>query len=406
MAGGSPAGARVGLVRVGEDDIGVARAVEAAGGIERLVKPGARVLVKPNLVAVPPHPRNGAVTWAEVTRTVADLVRELGGDPVIADSAAVGACTGDVMAVCGYHSLRDAGYQVIDLKAGEEVEVEVPGGLVVKRLVTYRQVAEADVIVSVPVLKTHDQLGASLALKNLKGLLADRDKKRLHTVGVVEGICDLITVLPPLYAVVDGTVGQEGLGPVFGRPVPLGVVLAGADPVAVDTVAGWIMGFQPGELPLPRRAADRGLGCDDLASIRVAGEDPALLRRRFLRAEEDVLLDIPDFRVVFAPETCTGCHHTVLSVVAEIKEEGCAEVLSGRVVVAGPLPNGVLPPVGADGAAGPGELTGREARRWEGWSGLVLVGNCAARCAHLGAWVQGCPPHNAWVKDALLGGRA
>ncbi|MBC7240810.1 MAG: DUF362 domain-containing protein, partial [Chloroflexi bacterium] len=133
-AGGSSAGARVGLARVREDDIGVARAVEAAGGLERLVGSGARVLVKPNLVAVPPHPRNGAVTWVEVTRAVADLVRDLGGDPVVADSAAVGACTGDVMAVCGYDALRDAGYRVVDLKAGEEVEVEVPGGLVVKRL--------------------------------------------------------------------------------------------------------------------------------------------------------------------------------------------------------------------------------------------------------------------------------
>ncbi|MBC7338552.1 MAG: DUF362 domain-containing protein [Firmicutes bacterium] len=407
-AGGSSAGPRVGLARVREDDIGVARAVEAAGGLERLVGSGARVLVKPNLVAVPPHPRNGAVTWVEVTRAVADLVRDLGGDPVIADSAAVGACTGDVMAVCGYDALRDAGYRVVDLKAGEEVEVEVPGGLVVKRLVTYRPVVEADVIVSVPVLKTHDQLGASLALKNLKGLLADRDKKRLHTVGVVEGICDLLGVLPPVYAVVDGSVGQEGLGPVFGRPVPLGVVLAGADPVAVDTVSGWLMGFEPEELPLSRRAAERGLGCGDLASIRVVGEEPSPLRRRFLRAEEGVSLDIPGFRLVFAPGTCTGCHNTVLSVVAEITEEGCQDVLRGKMVLAGPVREGALaapdrlPPEPGLRVAGPGGRGGDEGRCGRDSSCLVLVGNCAAGHARGGTWVRGCPPHNDWVKEALM----
>ena len=388
MGGGFPVRARVGLARVREEDIGVVRAVEAAGGLGHLVKPGARVLVKPNLVAVPPHPRNGAVTWVEVTRAVADLVRELGGDPVIGDSAAVGADTEDVMAVCGYHALRDAGYRVLDLKACEEVEVVVPGGLAVSRLATYRPVLEADLIVSVPVLKTHDQLGASLALKNLKGLLADRDKKRLHALGVVEGICDLLTVLPPVYAVVDGTVGQEGLGPVFGRPVPLGVVLAGADPVAVDTVAGWIMGFEPGELPLASRAGERGLGCGDLSSIRVAGEDPVPLRRRFLRAEEDAAPDIPDFRVLFAPGTCTGCRNTVLSVVAEIMAEGRADALRGTTVVAGRLPDGGRSPRGPN----------------RGGRGPVLVGNCAAGWDGAETWVRGCPPHNAWVKEVLLGG--
>lgn len=378
--------------------LAVGRAVALAGGLERLIGPGARVLVKPNLVAVPPHPRNGAVTWVEVVRAVADLVRELGGHPLIADSAAVGASTEDVIAVCGYGSLRAAGYPVLDLKASEEVEVRVPAGLAVSRLVTYRPVLEVSLIVSMPVLKTHDQLGASLALKNLKGLLADRDKKRLHAVGVVEGLCDLMTVLPPVYAVVDGTVGQEGLGPVFGQPVPLGIVMAGPDPVAVDTVAGWLMGFEPGELPLVRRAAERGLGCGDRAAITVVGLDANLVRRRFLRAEEDAQLDVPGFQAVFLPGTCTGCHHTVLSVISRIRAEGRQALLAGQTVVTGKADatgSSVDPP----GEGGRLVLVGN---CQAGHAELVRVGNRQAGHARRGTWVRGCPPHNDWVRDALL----
>ncbi|MEW6546081.1 MAG: DUF362 domain-containing protein [Bacillota bacterium] len=402
---------RVSLVRASQEQA-VRRAVQLAGALDLMVGSGSRVLIKPNLVAVPPHPRNGAVTWVEVVRAVADVVRDMGGRPVIADSAAVGACTEDVVAVCGYGALREKGYPVLDLKDTEEVEVAVPGGVVLSHLVTYRPVLEADLVVSVPVLKTHDQLGASLAIKNLKGLLADRDKKRLHAVGVVEGVCDLLTVLPPLYAVVDGTVGQEGLGPVFGRPVPLGVVLAGADLVAVDTVAGWIMGFGPGELPLSRRAAERGLGCGDLEAIEVTGEDPARVRRRFVRAEEDVSLDIPGFRVVFAPRTCTGCHHTVLSVVAEITGEGRTAALHGKTVVAGRLSPADVQGFDQDRRGSAADCPGGcSSPRFFPCPGepyeknVVLVGNCLAEHARLGScWVRGCPPHNAWVKDALLRG--
>ena len=247
----------------------------------------------------------------------------------------------------------------------------------------FRPALEADLIISVPVMKTHDQLGVSLALKNLKGLLTDEDKKRLHRTGVVNGVCDLLSVLPPVYAIVDGTVGQEGLGPIFGRPVALGLLLAGADPVAVDALAAWLMGFQPEELPLLVRAADRGLGCADLRSITVAGEDPVSLRRPFLRAEEDISLQTPGCEIIFAPGTCTACHHTVLSVLADLKGKGQLPLLTGKKILAGVTEAEKVPRgISADAT--------------------ILVGQCTAAYRHLGIWVPGCPPLNEEVEAALV----
>lgn len=379
----------VGLARPGGESglrAAAERAVGLAGGWGNLVRPGTRVLVKPNLVAVPPHPRQGAVTDAGVCRAVADLVREGGGEPLIADSAAVGADTEDVMAVCGYRALREEGYRVADLKRTELAEVAVPAGLALSRLKVYRPALEADLIISVPVLKTHDQLEVSLALKNLKGVVPDAEKKRFHAVGVVEAICDLLTVLPPVYALLDGTVGQEGLGPVFGTPVEMGIILAGSDPVAADTVAGWLMGFAPEELPLQARAATRGLGCADLESIRIVGEDPVRVRRRFQRAAEDARLRVPGLEVVFGGGTCSGCHYTALSVLVEMKERDLLAHLAGKRIFTGrpDSPCGI-----------PGDLPPEH---------LILVGACLAPFRARGTWVPGCPPRNSWLLQVLVPG--
>jgi len=70
---------------------------------------------------------------------------------------------------------------------------------------------EADVIISVPVMKTHDQTEVTLSLKNLKGLVTDAEKRRIHQLGVFEGVCDLNGLFCSSFAVVDGITAQEGL---------------------------------------------------------------------------------------------------------------------------------------------------------------------------------------------------
>ena len=379
--------ARVSIVRVNHREpeqvlAAVRHAVELAGGFTDVVRPGMLVLVKPNLVAPPASAEAGACTSALVSRAVVDLVRALGARPVIAESAARGADTEAAYQVMGYGELRQQGYTVVDLKADRPVRVKIAGGRILEEITTFDLVTRADAIISVPVMKTHDQGQVTLSLKNLKGLVTDADKRRIHQLGMFEGAVDLVSHFKPVYTVMDGLIGQEGVGPLMGLPVELGLILAGRDLVAADATAGRIMGFEAEEVPITVAAANRGLGVLDAARIEIAGETVDSVRRRFVRCEEDHRIDQAGIRVIHSEGTCTGCRNGLLSSLFDMREDGSIERARGMTVVAGPTP---LP------------LDISEER-------LVSVGTCALpEARRLPRHVKGCPPNNADIIRALIG---
>src|SRR3990172_3961057 len=150
----------------------VRRAVEMAGGLP--VKLGQRVLVKPNLVRPNSDVRNGMTTSVEVCKAVADLVREAGAQAIIAESSSVGNDTEAAFQQAGYIPLREQGYGIIDLKGTPVVRRETPEGQVFDHLSVFALATQVDAVISVPVMKTHDGLEVTLALKNLKGLIPDK----------------------------------------------------------------------------------------------------------------------------------------------------------------------------------------------------------------------------------------
>ena len=233
-------------------DLGVRKAIELAGGLGKLKK-GASVLIKPNICS-PATPGNGQVANPLVARAVADVVREHGGNPIIAESAGVlDEGTEASFQANGYAELRDQGYEVIDLKAPGTIlsKVNIPNAKVLKQVTLPKIVVDADMVISIPVMKTHAGQKVTLALKNLKGMLPDTWKKKLHTVyGVAPGLVDVLSARRPGFALVDGLIGQEGLGPIVGTPIEMNIFIAGQDIVAVDAVTSAIMGFDPAEIPM------------------------------------------------------------------------------------------------------------------------------------------------------------
>jgi len=381
---------KVAIVRTGqrpnreEIDRAVREAVAMAGGLEGIVSPGDLVLIKPNLVAVPKETYSGAVTNPEVCKALADIVREMEARPVIADSAAVGVDTEKVIASEGYDKLRAEGYEVIDLKKMPKISLPIPGGVVISELETFALVSQADIIISVPVMKTHDQTQASLSLKNLKGLGTDKDKKHMHLVGIFEGVPDIAKLFKPAFAVVDGIYCQEGMGPVYGIPVEMDLIVAGKDLVAVDTVCSKVMGYEPKELLITVNAAKQGLGTMDLEEIEVIGSSIAEVCRRFKRSSEDAIVEVQDLRLLIEEGTCTGCHNTVLSSIVDIKNDGLLNYLTGKWVVAGIIKEQTLPA----GVA---------------MENLIFVGKCTKPWAEQGVYVEGCPPNSIWVVQAMCG---
>ncbi len=374
---------------VRDDEKGIAEAVKRAvryiGGIEEVVFPGDLVLVKPNLVRVPPSD-NGTVTRWEVTKAVADLVMERGARPVIAESAAAGVDTEEVMKAAGYDRLRALGYEVVDLKSCTREVIPVPEGYVVfGELPSWDLVRKADAIISVPVMKTHDQTEITLSMKNLKGLIDDSTKKAFHREGLLEGVVDLMTALKPCLAVMDGTICQEGMGPIFGTPKRMDLILASKDLVAADAVAGKIMGYDPAEVMITARAAARGMGAMDLERIHVVGDARIdEVAQRFKRSSETSLEGLPPFELVFDEGACTGCRNSVISALLDMKKHGTESALEGKIIVAGPLKEDDLPQGATKG-------------------NTVLVGICTRHLRDRGAYVQGCPPLNNSIIEGITG---
>jgi uncharacterized protein (DUF362 family) len=359
--------------------VAVRRAVALAGGLPPVIVPGSTILLKPNLVDLPRTRESGAVTHPALCRAVAEMVLERGALPVIADSAGVGADTEAVIEYMGYAALRRDGLKVLDLKKEKAVRVRNPGAAVLPYIYVYEAALRAAAVINLPVLKTHDQTEVTLGLKNLKGLLADRSKKAMHRRGLFRGVPEIAAFFKPCLTVLDGIYCQEGVGPVFGDPVEMDLVLAGRDPVALDSVAGLIIGYRPEEVPITVLAAQAGLGTADISAIEIAGESWQAVRRPFKRSADSALISgaLP-CRLLAGGDACTGCRNTVISVLVELKERDMLALLENKTIVTGRPPRGDAPP---------GEL--------------LLVGTCARAWRRKGAYIAGCPPENNCVIKAI-----
>ncbi|MCI8399778.1 MAG: DUF362 domain-containing protein [Oscillibacter sp.] len=361
------------------------------GGLGDIIKPGDRVMIKPNLVACPTERLSGGVTRWEVCLAVYEAVEAAGGRAYIAESSAAGADTEQVIQKCGYQGLRDRGIPVIDLKQKENARcvMEVPGGVVFEKINTWELVRDTDVFITVPVMKTHDQTEITLGLKNMKGLLSDAQKKAFHKEGLVEGVADWCSVLKPALEIVDGTYGQQGLGPIFGETKRMDLICGSKDLVACEAVVGKIMGYEPEEVMITKAAHERGLGEMDLGKIQVLGCAIEEVASRFKRSCEITIEGVPaSFSLIFHRDACTGCHNTVLSALMDMKARGLFAYLEHMNVCVGPCTEADLP----DGASA---------------ENTVCVGVCSRGLAErLGLrWVNGCPPCNADVAQGILGDR-
>ena len=362
----------------------VEKALELIGGVDDLIKPGKKVLLNPSWVAPPTEPEKGCITQAEVTQAVADIVREKGARAIIAESSAVGVDCQKVIDSSGYRLLREKGYEIVDLKKTETVMMKVPNNVVFPEIESHRIVQEADVIISLPKLKTHDQTEITCSIKKLKGLLSDKYKRLMHQEGLFEGVVDLLSTVKPQLAIVDGIYCQEGLGPVFGKPVEMDLIVAGRDLVAVDAICGAIIGFSPEEVLLTQTAAKRGIGTAKLEEIEVLGEPVKKVQRRFMRSVEDDPVKVDGFNLIFGGITCTGCRNTVVSALVDMRNADQLMYLPGVTVITG---DPERPPfVSADS--------------------IVTVGKCVPEGKRGKVHVKGCPPNNAVVVQAIIGDRA
>jgi len=365
----------VSVVKVGQDvEAAVREAIQMAGGLEDLISSKSRVLIKPN-IASRDRSGTGKVTDARVTEAVTKIVqRQKPARIVIGEGSAVGFDFPDLqdtmMALeeSGTKAVAEKlGVPVVDLNRDSHREVEVPGALVMKTVKIARTVLESDVIVSVPVMKTHIRSAVTLSLKNMKGVMPGGEKRKTHQLGLELAIADLNSVVKPHFAVVDGLVGMEGLWEYPDDCVRVGVVGASRDPVALDSVFARVMGVEVQEVMHLQYCQGRGLGIADPERIDAVGVPVAEVRHPFRRAFEVVKSRYPGLTVL-AEKACTGCTNEFISTLIYIRLAQQVERLDGLTVVLGEAPEA---------------FSGEKA---------VVIGKCARKLEGRFPLVPGCPP--------------
>lgn len=360
------------------------------GGLSDIIKPGYKVIIKPNLVAPPTERLSGGISRWEVCKALVEAVRAEGATPIIAESAAAGVDTELVIQACEYQQLRDEGIPVIDLKAEQATcDIPVEHGTQLQSFKSWELVRDADAIITVPVMKTHDQTEVTLGMKNCKGLLTDVQKKQFHTIQLVECVCDMIQTLKPVLEIIDGTYGQQGYGPIYGETKRMDLIVGSKDLVACETITSRIMGYEPAEVMITKTAYERGLGEMDLSKIQVVGETVESVQSRFKRSSEVEIEGLPaSFQRIFDKHACTGCYNTVISALMDMRDLGMLDQLENKTVCVGPVTEDQLP----EGASP---------------ENTACVGRCAKKLADAKGFrcAIGCPPNNANAIQAMTGDR-
>lgn len=241
----------------------VARLLDAAGFSPA---PGTRVLVKPNLVA--PRQPGLSCTHPRLVRAACRYLLHLGTRPVVGDSPAFGTA-GIIARLSGLRqALADLPVKIVNLDDPRPVRLSLGGVVGVSRLAL-----TAEVILNLPRLKAHDQMGLTLGVKNLFGCVSGFRKSVAHQVHGEKGdrfprlILDVMAALPPRFTLLDGITAMHRHGPVGGEAFDLGLLAAAPNPVALDTAVYAMLGVGPDLVPLWRVARDLGLPGSDPSDL-------------------------------------------------------------------------------------------------------------------------------------------
>lgn len=274
------------------------------GGLDRVVKKGDRVLIKPN-ISFPQPPEKGITTHPAVVKSIVKLVRELEGIPVIGDSPVGAAKEGGIQGtweITGMNSaLKETGCEKVSFEEVGFGEIPVNKDRKSRKYCISNAVLNSDVVINIPKFKTHSLMTFTGAVKNTFGVVPGRLKGKMHFESpkifeFADKLVDIFELVMPQLTIIDGVTGIEGEGPgARGKKRQIDVIMAGFDGVAVDAVAAKMMNLEPYKIPTIRIAAKRKLGIGDLKKIFVLGEDlENLIMRDFALPLTKVYHDNPE----------------------------------------------------------------------------------------------------------------
>lgn len=334
--------------------------------------------IKPNLVS--PTPASfGATTHPEVVAGIIEYLQERGyRNIVITEGSWVGDRTSDSIKVCGYDALIEKyGVKFIDAQKEGSFEKDCAGMV----LNLCNCVKDIDFMINVPVMKGHCQTRVTCALKNMKGLIPNKEKRRFHSLGLHAPIAHLAAGIHQDFIVVDHICGdldfEDG-----GNPVVCNCIMAGCDPVLMDAYVCHLLHYQVDEVPYIRMAEELGQGCADLskAEILECGKTGvSRLKNSQDNAdngiwEEELPMErkiVELWDAVEEVESCSACYAYLIPALDRLKQEGLLGYLDTKICIG---------------------------QGYQGKTGKIGVGRCTAGFEYN---VKGCPPTENQIYDFL-----
>ncbi len=239
--------------------------LEKVGIIHDIPSRDSVIGIKPNLVVARPSDEGATTSPLLVEGLIRYLKSNDFNNIVILEGSWIGDRTSLAFEVCGYTELsRKYNVPLIDLQKDtyREYSVEDISVLVCDKAM------EVDYLINMPVLKGHCQTHITCALKNMKGCIPDKEKRRFHTMGLHKPIAYLNRVLRQDLVIVDGIIGdlnfEEG-----GNPIQMNRVIIGKDPVLVDSYVAALLGYDLEEIPYINMAMAVGVGNSSISNNKI-----------------------------------------------------------------------------------------------------------------------------------------
>lgn len=343
------------------------RLLEAADLAGQIGDRKKRIGIKPNLVSAVPA-SDGATTHPEVVAGLIEYLKEHGFERlVIMEGSWVGDRTEDAFEVCGYRELAERyRTELIDAQKERPVTVDCEG----LKLHICDCALRVDFMINVPVMKGHCQTRITCALKNMKGLLPNSEKRRFHAMGLHRPIAHLAKGIRQDFILVDSICGdlsfEDG-----GNPTVMNRLFAAADPVLCDAYVCRLLKYETKEVPYIGMAEELGAGCADLAHalIRELNEPEG----GFALPDKGRVMKLAE--LAEEVDSCSACYGYLIPALDMLDQEGLLADFPEKICIG---------------------------QGYRGKTGNLGVGNCTNGFA---CYLKGCPPTEqeiyAFLKDYL-----
>jgi uncharacterized protein (DUF362 family) len=322
-----------------------------------------RVGLKPNLVVARPA-GEGATTHPEIAEGLIRYLQEKGFmNLVILEGSWVGDSTRQAFPRCGYSALaKQMGVELVDTQGDTYTSCDCKG----MKIEIADSALAVGFMINLPVMKGHCQTSVTCALKNNKGIMSDREKRRFHSLGLHKPIAHLNTVARNDFIVVDGICGdldfEEG-----GNPIPAGRMFAARDPVLCDAWVCDQMGYSLSEVPYIGMAAALGAGCADIKKARVrelnSSSDAPVMPKASGKARQFAA-------AVQEDKACSSCYAALIRALSRMDRSEIGRLKTPVCIGQG----------------------------FRGKSGRIGIGLCTR---NFSASVPGCPPGASQIMDFL-----